>query len=69
MAFEQIDSSKFSKAQLDAIVSAFADLANGLQPHHFGEETGEQDPAAEKNFAIAKDAVYPGSVPTHYLAG
>lgn len=61
MAYKLIDSAIFTKAQLDAIVTAFADLANGLQPYDFSAETGESDPAAEQNFKVAKGAVYPGS--------
>jgi hypothetical protein len=58
-----LDSSKYTKAQLDAIVTAFADLADGLQPHDYADETGDHSAEAELNFCVAKSAIYPDTAP------
>jgi hypothetical protein len=54
----KLDSSKFSKDDLDAIVNAFYDISDGFQPHDFAAHTGNYDQAAEDNFAKAQTAVY-----------
>jgi hypothetical protein len=54
----KLDSSKFSKDNLDAIVNAFYNIADGFQPHDFASHTGNYDPADEANFAKAQALVY-----------
>jgi hypothetical protein len=54
----KLDSSKFSKDDLDAIVNAFYDIADGFQPHDFAAHTCNYDAADEANFTKAQTAVY-----------
>jgi hypothetical protein len=50
------DSSELAKEDLDKIVTAFIDLADGMKVHDFACETGMYDQESEQNFADAQKA-------------
>lgn len=53
-----MDSSQFTKAQLDQIVKAFYDVADIIDSDNFEAETGIGDHTAKENFVAARNAVY-----------
>jgi len=53
-----IDSGNFTKEQLDAIVTAFYDVADVIDSNDFESETGLSDSVSKDNFVKARALVY-----------
>lgn len=57
----KLDSSKFTKDQLDTIINAFSDVADIIDVHNFAADTGLGDPKAKDRFIAALKLVYPNT--------